>query len=65
MPIIEFSGPKLTADQKRELVAEFTRTAQQVTNLPVEAFTVIIQEIPSENVGVAGQLLSDRQRSQG
>lgn len=60
MPVITMDGPKLNREQKSELVKEFTKTASQVTNLPESAFVVIIRESDPDNVGVGGQLLSDK-----
>lgn len=60
MPVITMDGPKLNREQKSELVKEFTKAASQVTNLPESAFVVIIRESDPDNVGVGGQLLSDK-----
>lgn len=63
MPNIIFYGPKLTREQKAELVKRFTEISQTVTKIPAEAFVVNIQESEPENVGVGGVLLADRHRS--
>ncbi|GAB6138688.1 4-oxalocrotonate tautomerase DmpI [Halanaerobaculum tunisiense] len=61
MPIIDFNGPELSKEQKQELVKKFTEAASEVVELPEEAFIVEINEIPLENVGVGGELLSERE----
>lgn len=61
MPIINFNGPELSKEQKKELVRKFTEVASEVIEIPEEAFIVEINEIPPENVGVGGELLSERE----
>ncbi len=65
MPTISFNGPKMTREQKAELVAEFTRTASKVTNIPEPAFVVYINEVDPENVGVGGELLLEKKKREG
>lgn len=60
MPIIIMDGPQLTKDEKAKLVREFTKIASEVTQLPKVAFTVLINERDRDNVGVGGELLSDK-----
>ncbi|GAB6099345.1 tautomerase family protein [Halanaerocella petrolearia] len=61
MPIINIDGPKLNKEQKKELVKRFTEVASEVTEIPEQAFVVEINEMPAENVGVGGKLLSERE----
>lgn len=60
MPIITIDGPKLSREQKKDIVESFTREAARVTKIPLQAFVVLINENDPDNVGVAGELLSDR-----
>lgn len=60
MPGVVFEGPKLSKDQKRQLVKEFTKIASEITNIPEHAFIVTIRENELENVGIGGVLLSER-----
>lgn len=60
MPIITIEGPRLSTDQKRQLVRELTKAARGVITLPAEAFTVLIKENSHDNVGVGGELLVDK-----
>ncbi|MGD0621056.1 MAG: 4-oxalocrotonate tautomerase DmpI [Thermacetogeniaceae bacterium] len=62
MPVITMKGPKMNKEQKAEIVKSFTETASRVTNIPAQAFVVLIQEMDHENVGVGGVLLADRER---
>ncbi|MDY6985998.1 MAG: 4-oxalocrotonate tautomerase DmpI [Candidatus Thermoplasmatota archaeon] len=60
MPNIVLDGPKLTKDQKRAIVESFTQAASEITNVPKEAFVVMIKENELDNIGVGGKLLSER-----
>jgi 4-oxalocrotonate tautomerase len=60
MPHIVLDGPRLTKEQKREIVEKFTEIASEVTKIPKEAFVVMIKENDPDNVGVGGKLLSER-----
>ncbi|AGB40339.1 4-oxalocrotonate tautomerase family enzyme [Halobacteroides halobius DSM 5150] len=61
MPIINLNGPKLSTAKKKELVKRFTEVASEVIELPEEAIIVEINEMPPENVGVGGELLSEKE----
>ena len=60
MPVITLEAATLTKEQKQTLVKEFTETAARVTGLSKAGFYVFIKENAMGNVGVGGQLLSDR-----
>ena len=60
MPIITIDGPKLSKEQKKDLVESFTREAVRVTKIPIQGFVVLINENDPDNWGVGGELLSDR-----
>ncbi|MCR4426154.1 MAG: 4-oxalocrotonate tautomerase family protein [Firmicutes bacterium] len=61
MPVIHFNGPLMPKERKAALVLGLTRAAREVLpDIPEQAFTVIIHENNPDNVGVGGQLLSDR-----
>jgi 4-oxalocrotonate tautomerase len=61
MPVITIDGPKLTKEQKSELVKSFSEKASEIMGLPVESIVTIIREVESENVGTGNILLCDRQ----
>lgn len=63
MPVINFEVGKLSKEQKRQVVKEFTETAVKVTGLPADAFYIFIKENDADNVGVGGSLQSDRHNS--
>lgn len=60
MPVITLEAAALTKDQKRELVRSLTETASRITGIPERAFIVTIHENAGDNIGVGGELLSDR-----
>jgi len=60
MPVITFDGPKMTREQKQQLVREFSAAASRITNIPQEKFITLINEMDPENVGSGGELLADR-----
>ncbi|MGB9936956.1 MAG: 4-oxalocrotonate tautomerase DmpI [Methanobacterium sp.] len=61
MPVITIEAPKMTKEQKEELVKEFAETASRILGLPVQAMVTIIHEVESENVGTGNCLLCNRQ----
>ena len=62
MPSIIIEGPPIKElDSKRELVKDMTSAAAKAYGLPEEVMIVLIKENTSDNVGVGGQLLCDRQ----
>ncbi|WP_242704064.1 4-oxalocrotonate tautomerase DmpI [Candidatus Enterococcus moelleringii] len=64
MPIIRLESTKLSKEQKEQLVKDFTKNAARIMEKPEAAFHVMIQEYDSDNVGVGGQLLSERRKNE-
>lgn len=62
MPVIIFEGPRMTIEQKEELVKEFSATASRLTKIPQDKFITLIKESDPENVGVGAELLINRQK---
>lgn len=60
MPVITLEGAKLTKEQKSKLVKELTASAAKIMNASEQAFIVLLKENEKENIGVGGQLLSDK-----
>ena len=60
MPVITLEAAKLTKEQKQQLTKEFTESAARITGVPESVFYVFIKENDLDNVGVGGQLLSDK-----
>ncbi|MEJ8543209.1 4-oxalocrotonate tautomerase DmpI [Methanothermobacter wolfeii] len=60
MPVIQIYCNEITEEKKRELVKRITRVSGEVLELPESTITVLIREMPPEDVGVGGVLLCDR-----
>lgn len=60
MPVITLDMAALTREKKAELVRTLTRDASEITGIPQDKFIVLINELERDNIGVGGQLLSDR-----
>lgn len=64
MPNITVEGPKIKdIEIKRSLVKELTDAAVKIYELPAQAIVVLIKENLPDNVGVGGQLISDKTRA--
>jgi 4-oxalocrotonate tautomerase len=58
MPVLRVDiGKTLNTDQKRQLIERLTDTAVEVTRIPKQAFSVIIEEHDDANFGVGGLTL--------
>ncbi|NLO73974.1 MAG: 4-oxalocrotonate tautomerase family protein [candidate division WS1 bacterium] len=60
MPIVTIQAREIPTEKKRELVDKITALVSETYGLPAETITVLIHELPGENIGVAGCLLADR-----
>ncbi len=61
MPVIRISGnPNISLETKREMVKKVSEIVAESYNLPIEAITVLVEALEPEDIGVAGELLSDR-----
>ena len=59
MPLITIEAPAMDNETKAKLIQELTAKASEVIKLPAQAFTIIIHENSSDNVGVGGKVLTD------
>ena len=63
MPVIQFNGPVLTKEKKAQVALKLTSAAHEIlSEIPVEAFTVLIYENGPENVAVGGRLLAEKRK---
>ena len=60
MPMISMKIAPLPKKQKAELAQRMTRLASEITGIPEPAFTMFIEEYPTESIAVGGELLSER-----
>ena len=62
MPVITIAGNDvISIEKKREMVKKVSQTVAEAYDLPIEAITVLVQAYQKESIGVAGELLSDRE----
>jgi len=46
-------------ETKKQFIKEITAKASEVTKIREEAFTIVIQETGSDNIGLGGKMLSE------
>lgn len=63
MPYISIESGKLTAEQKKELIARLTVIAAEIMHIPEQFFTVTIKELPDENFGIGGKSIDEIKRN--
>ena len=62
MPVITIGGNNgITLEKKREMVKKVSEVVAEAYDLPIEAITVLVQGYNKEDIGVAGELLSERE----
>ena len=62
MPVITIAGNDgSSVEKKREMVKNVSKVVADAYDLPIEAITVLVQAYEKESIGVAGELLSDRE----
>jgi len=62
MPVITFEGPKISKEQKTQLVKEFVSNAVKILNIQEEAFITLIKENELDNIGNGRILVSEKKR---
>lgn len=65
MPIINLDIGKLSQEQKRELITCLSVEAARITNIPLGAFTVVINELADDNIGIGGKTIGDLKEEAG
>jgi len=59
MPVINITMGSATEEQKKQLIERLTAEAIDITKIGAEHFTVLIHELPYENLGVGGRTIKD------
>jgi len=59
MPVITVQMGKGQAKDKKELIERLTSVGTELTGIPESSFTVFIEELDHDCVGVGGQTLTD------
>ena len=62
MPITQINISTLKKEQKKELIRRITDVMVDVTNIPAEHHVVLINEFPTDNIGVSGVMLSQMEK---
>ncbi|MTI46290.1 4-oxalocrotonate tautomerase DmpI [Sporosalibacterium faouarense] len=62
MPVITLDGPKMTKEQKANLVKALATNVSEILNVPEQAVVTIIRENDFDNIGNGTTLLSDRHK---
>ena len=61
MPYINLKvGGKLTEQQKKEIVTQFTKTLEDVAGKPASSTYIVIDEVSRNSWSVGGKLLSEK-----
>ena len=61
MPVVTIVwNPNISVENRREMVKKVSETVAEAYNLTIEAITVLVEALPPESIGVAGELLIDR-----
>ena len=66
MPMVnvKITREGVTAEQKSQVMAEMTEVMARVLGKNPETTIVIIEEVETENWGIAGQSVSDRRKQE-
>ncbi|OED29824.1 4-oxalocrotonate tautomerase DmpI [Methanosphaera sp. WGK6] len=63
MPIITIEGvANATKETKKEIIEKVSKVVSEEYDVPIQAISVIIHDVPADNVGVAGKQLSEIQQ---
>lgn len=62
MPVITTTMVKGQAskEQKKQLIERFTSQATEITQLPAQAFTILINELNADSIGIGGITLEEK-----
>jgi 4-oxalocrotonate tautomerase len=63
MPVINVAMHKVGEEMKTTLIRELTNVAAEVTKIPLDRFTILIDEFDDENIGCAGKTLKELKAS--
>jgi len=59
MPVINVTMGQVSEEHKKQLIERLTSVAMDVTKIGADHFTVLIHELPLENIGVGGKTVKD------
>ncbi len=59
MPVISVTMSQVTKKQRKELISQLTATAVKITGIPPQSFTVTLNELPKDSLGIGGQTVEE------
>ena len=59
MPVINISMHKVNDQIKTDLIRKLTDTSVEVTGIPADKFTILINEMGECNIGLGGKTLKE------
>ncbi|AQS58039.1 4-oxalocrotonate tautomerase DmpI [Desulforamulus ferrireducens] len=59
MPVITVDGGKLTKEQKYDIIKTLTKDLSEITKIPAQFISIIIRENEDDNMGVAGESVTE------
>jgi 4-oxalocrotonate tautomerase len=60
MPVIKVIMGKTNVEMKKMMIEKLTSVAVEVTKSPASVFTVLIEELEHDNMGIGGQTLAEK-----
>lgn len=63
MPVITYEGGQLPSGKKKQLIEELTEAGQSITGVPKQYFSVLIRELPDDNLGMGGEQVAEIKRT--
>lgn len=59
MPVVNITMGRVEKDTKKKIIENVTKTLSETTDIPLKAFTVIIDEKDTDNIGLGGTQVSE------
>jgi 4-oxalocrotonate tautomerase len=59
MPVINVAMHKIDEGTKKSLISALTNVAVEITKVPIDRFTVFIDEFDDESIGSGGKTLKE------
>lgn len=59
MPVITVDIGQMPGEQKPLLIKQLSCSAAEITGIPLSAFTVVIHELPGENIGIGAKTVAE------
>ncbi|MGL5202771.1 4-oxalocrotonate tautomerase DmpI [Cetobacterium sp.] len=63
MPVIKIDLPKISKEQKKEIIKTISKAISEITGIPEQFNTVIISENLDENIGIGSKTLEEVKES--